>query len=164
MTASYMYNFERGNLTGKQCSSGWYCSDQITRNNPPTWTGKVGLIYPSDYAYATSGGNTTDRATCLSKQVGNVDANTTPNWYNTYTDCKDNNWLLNASHWSWLLSPNAHSLYSPRVFRMTASGYITYYNSLDAGSVRPTVYLKSGVKMTGGTGSNADPFVLSYDE
>ena len=35
------------------------------------WTGEVGLIYVSDYGYATSGGSTTDRETCLATELWN---------------------------------------------------------------------------------------------
>ncbi len=34
-----------------------------------SWTGKVGLMYLSDYGYATSGGATTNRASCLAKEL-----------------------------------------------------------------------------------------------
>ena len=164
MTADYMYNFERGNLTGKQCSNAYYCSDQVTRNNPPTWTGKVGLIYPSDYAYATSGSTSgTDRATCLGKQIGYVSSSSTPNWSNTYTDCKDNDWLLNKSMWTWSLSPRAFSLYATFVFGVNTPGHVGHYYALDAGSVRPVVYLKSSVTITRGEGTQSKPFELSIN-
>ena len=162
MTASYLYNMERSSYTGKQCSNTNYCSDTVTRNDPPTWTGKVGLLYPSDYAYATSGGNTYDRDTCLSKQVGYVSANTTPNWQNTYTDCLSNDWLFTGSH-TWTLSPRAYSGHSYRVFFVSASGYVNNNIVMYAFGVRPVVYLKSNVKITGGEGTSANPFVLSYE-
>ena len=162
MTADYMYNFERGNLTGKQCSNAYYCSDTVTRNNPPTWTGKVGLIYPSDYAYATSGSTSgTDRATCLGKQIGYVSSSSTPNWSNTYTDCKDNDWLLNKSMWTWSLSPRADSNIAYFVFIVNTTGYVGHSNAVNAGSVRPVVYLKSSVTITRGEGTQSKPFELS---
>ena len=52
-------------------------------NHPGTWTGKIGLIYASDYGYATSGGSTTSRSECLNKEFFN--------WDNTdVSDCKNN--------------------------------------------------------------------------
>ena len=163
MTASYLYNMERGNYLGKQCSTAYYCSDQVTRNDPPTWTGKVGLIYPSDYAYATSGGTTYDRNTCLSKQVGYVSNSSTPNWQNTYTDCKNNDWLLNTSSWTWSLSPRAFSSTSTYVFYVNTTGIVSAITALSAGSVRPVVYLKSSVKITKGDGTQSNPFELSME-
>ena len=35
------------------------------------WTGKVGLMYPSDYGYATSGGSSTNRASCMAQAFYN---------------------------------------------------------------------------------------------
>ena len=164
MTADYIYNMERGNYTGKQCSNAYYCSDTITRTNPPTWTGKVGLIYPSDYAYATGGGTTNQRDLCLGKQIGSVSSSSTPNWANTYTDCKDNNWLLNSSSWTWLLSPRASNVGADCMFIVYSLGYINYINSMSAGSVRPTVYLKSNVSIVRGEGTQAKPFELYMPE
>jgi len=53
------YHQERSKNTGKICSSGDYCTDQVLRT--VAWNGNVGLMYPSDYGYATSGGDTTNR-------------------------------------------------------------------------------------------------------
>ena len=161
MTANYIYNFERSSYSGKQCSNAYYCSDQEDRTL--TWTGKVGLIYPSDYAYATSGGSTTNRETCLGKQIGYVNASTTPNWSNTYTECKDNDWLLNKSMWTWSLSPRAYSSSAYIMFRVHTLGYVGDDNTMNAGSVRPVVYLKSNVSITRGEGTQSKPFELSMD-
>ena len=161
ITGQYTYEFERGNLNGKQCSNAYYCSDQIDRTL--TWTGKVGLIYPSDYIYATSGGSTYDRDTCLSKHAGYVSSNDVLNWVNTYTDCKNNDWLLNTSMWTWSLSPRAFSSYSYLVFYVNSTGYVNSYHALNAGSVRPVVYLKSSVKITRGDGTQSKPFELSIN-
>ena len=40
-------------------------------NRDIKWVGKVGLMYPSDYGYATSGGINFDRNTCLNKELYN---------------------------------------------------------------------------------------------
>src|SRR5574344_1529287 len=77
------YTYERSSDTGKICTSGGYCNDTVSRTT--TWIGRVGLMYPSDYFYATGGGSTTNRASCL--------ATTNKNWFNTYTDCNTNDWF-----------------------------------------------------------------------
>ena len=77
--ASKFYTEERGTRNGKICSSGTYCNDKVERAT--TWTGKVGLMYPSDYGYATSGGSTTDRATCLNTVLYSWDGS-------SVSDCK----------------------------------------------------------------------------
>ena len=161
-TAQFAYDFERGNLTGKQCSNASYCSDQVNRTT--TWQGKVGLIYPSDYIYATGGGTTHDRNTCLTTHAAYV-SDSTPNWVNTYTDCKNNDWLLNTSTWTWTLSPRAASSHSSNVFHVNSSGYVSDHHAMRAGSVRPVVFLKSSVAFTDeGDGKQSSPFVLKATE
>ena len=143
------YLEERGNATGKICVSNAECNDNVVRTT--TWTGKVGLMYPSDYGYATSGGSTTDRTTCLNTSLDewNIDG---------MTDCINNDWMLNYSS-GWTMTP-----YSD----MYSSDMIVFLNDLtpdaktacDARFASPVAYLKSSVKISSGTGSESDPFVL----
>ena len=142
----YCYSEERGTSNGKICPTAYACSDTVERTT--TWTGKIGLIYPSDYGYATSGGSTTDRATCLNTSL--------VEWVDNVSDCKNNNWLNNTNPST--LSPIASSSNASYIvfFRegilqgIAASPFATY----------PTTYLKSSVKIVSGTGSESDPFVL----
>ena len=55
--ASHWYGYERGTT--------------VYSGRPTTWTGKIALMYPSDYGYATAGGTTTNRASCLAKELYN---------------------------------------------------------------------------------------------
>ena len=71
VTASMFYERERGT--------------DVYSGRPTEWTGQIGLMYPSDYGYATSGGSSMNRTSCLSKELFY--------WY-TYSDCKSNNWLF----------------------------------------------------------------------
>lgn len=82
---------------------------------------------------------------------------------NTYTECKNDDWLTPAS-WSWPLSPRAATPTSTDVFRVATSGDVYNNGALYAVSVRPTVYLKSDVKIVGGNGSSETPFQLYYEE
>ena len=115
------------------------------------WTGKVGLIYPSDYGFATSGGSTTNRTSCLGKEIYNWDSS-------SYSDCKNNDWLFN-SNYSWTLTSYSARSESGLIIRPTA--YIGYYliYSPDVG-VRPTVYLKSSVAFSDGDGSSSSPYII----
>ena len=108
-------------------------------------------MYPSDYGYATSGGSTTDRTTCLNTSLDewNIDG---------MTDCINNDWMLNYSS-GWTMTP-----YSD----MYSSDMIVFLNDLtpdaktacDARFASPVAYLKSTVKISSGTGSESDPFIL----
>ena len=139
ITVETAYNAERGTTTGKECTSGDYCNDSVTRTT--TWQGKVGLIYPSDYAYAST--DTSCRASI------NDDTN---------YPCNNSNWL--SSPYYWILSPNANSSISYGVWGVHDGFAISGYAYIDAG-VRPSIYLKSNIVIVGGDGTNSNPYKLS---
>ena len=140
ITASMFYTRERGTTV----HSGW----------PTYWIGKIGLIYPSDYGYATSGGTTTNRASCLTKELYNWDDS-------SYSDCKNNDYLYDFSLSQWTITPDSSG--SGYVFGVNAAGDVSYNyvagNSYNSAS--PVLYLKSTVKITGGTGTSTNPYTLS---
>ena len=143
------YTEERGNMNGKICSSGDYCNDTVKRTK--TWIGKVGLMYPSDYGYATSGGSTTDRATCLNTVLYN---------WNNFSDCYNNDWLYNSTSSQWTLSPFASSSYALIAFYVRDIGNVTDRNVYDRNTVRPAVYLLSNVEVKSGDGTSSNPYIL----
>ncbi len=149
----HFYTYERSDNTGKICTSGPGCNDTVERTT--TWTGKVGLMHPSDYGYATSGGSTTDRATCLNTAIYGWNSS-------SVTDCKNNDWLSYIDQ-QWTISPCAYS--SPSiaygVFRVVTSGNVGGDNACGYNVIRPVVYLKPSVLISSGTGSESDPFTLS---
>ena len=114
------------------------------------WTGKVGLMYPSDYGYATSGGSSTNRASCMAKQLYNWDDS-------SYSDCKNNDWLLN-NQFQWTMSPLVDNSYI--VFYVHVTGYVYNCGAFNTDGTRPVVHLKSTISITSGTGSSTDPFIL----
>lgn len=134
---SHFYSYERGTTvyTGRDTS----------------FVGKVGLIYPSDYGYATSGGSTTDRNTCLNKELYN--------WKSSdFSDCKNNDWIFNSSI-QWTITLRAS--YSDRVFDVVSAGdvgSIIAYSTYPG--VRPVVFLKSNIKIVDGDGSSSNPYIL----
>ena len=144
----HFYTYERSDSNGKECTSGKSrCNDTVERTT--TWTGKVGLMYPSDYGYATSGGSTTDRATCLNTYLND--------WI---SDCYNNDWLFNRGD-QWTLSPSAYSSSASGVFYVTYRGYVSNNIAGTIFGVRPVVYLKPSVQITGGDGSSSNPYTLS---
>ena len=157
--ADLLYEWERSISSGKQCSNATYCSDTINRT--VEWKGKVGLIYPSDWVYATGGG-TEGRDKCLSYTSGYVSDSNNKNWSNTYTSCYTDNWLHNSSSWQWTMTPRATSFYARYVFYVYPSGNVGSDYARSAGVVRPVVYLKSSVILssTEGNGTQSNPFKL----
>ena len=137
VTAPMFYERERGTTvyTGRDTS----------------FVGKVGLIYPSDYGYATSGGSTTDRNACLNKELYN--------WYSSdFSDCKNNDWIFNPSD-QWTITPRASN--SDYVFCVDSTGYLdSYLAGYAYRGVRPVVFLKSNIKIVDGDGSSSNPYIL----
>ena len=111
-------------------------SDNVPRTN--TWKGKIALIYPSDYGYAS-----TDTA-CRSR-LGS-------------SNCKNENWLFNSTY-QWTLSP--YSSNASGVFRASSGGSVYVNDAFRTYGVRPVLFLKSNVVITGGTGDEKDPYTIS---
>ena len=125
-SALNMYNAERGTAHISNPSDG------ITRTN--TWDGKIALIYPSDYGYAS-----TD-TTCRSG-LGS-------------TNCKNENWLFNSTYQR-TLSPNSGNAHN--VFLVRSGGNVVSSGSArGAYGVRPVLFLKSDVVKAGGTGESIE--------
>ena len=146
------------NLGGLSSSSNipssFYTSERGTRvyNGRPTeWTGKIGLMYPSDYGYATSGGSGTDRNTCLNTALFNWDSS-------SVSDCKNNDWLYDGSNNQWTITP--HSSYSNFVFYVRTTRNVGSDRADRSNAVSPALYLISNVKISGGSGSSSDPYRL----
>ncbi len=141
VTPSMFYERERGTT--------------VYTGRPTTWTGKVGLMYPSDYEYATSGGTTKDRAACLANELYNWGSSS------DFSDCKRNDYLLDTNDWQWTLTPlSADAHY---VFTVDPEGYVTrryagYGKSLCP--VRPALFLKSSILVDKGTGESSNPYTL----
>ena len=147
--ASHFYSYERSSNNGKICTSSTSCNDTVTRTT--TWSGKIGLMYPSDYGYATSGGSTSNRTSCLNKELYNWDDS-------SYSDCKNNDWLYNSSNWQWTVSPRASSSDAGHVFYVSIPGGVYNNFALNAGLVRPSVYLISKTSILGGEGTLENPY------
>ena len=135
--ASHWYTYERGTT--------------VYSGRPTEWQGKVGLMYPSDYGYATSGGSTNGRTSCLNKELYNWNAD-------SYSDCKENDWLY-MTPTQWTLS--SYSSYSYSVFIVIDTGRTYDYSSAgNQCAVRPSVYLKSNVSILEGEGTPENPYEI----
>ena len=131
------YNLERGTT--------------VYGGNSTSWTGKIALMYPSDYSYTYALGvdNTcyTRGDSCYSHRRGTP----TNGWiYNT-----------NSNSYQWLLSPFLYNGFSTYAFEVYNDGPVGYGGTDTTFNVRPTLYLSSQVKITSGTGKSDDPYQLS---
>ena len=140
------YKAERGNETGKICSSVTYCNDTVERTT--TWTGYIGLPYVTDWAYASS----------------ENDCNTKIDVSSAFTyKCKNNNWMHYGStpnDATRMLSPYANPARASDVWNVYGSGDASSSFASNTVSAFPTIYLKSNVLIESGTGTNTDPYTL----
>ena len=138
VTASAFYAAERGTT--------------VYSGRPTTWTGKIGLMYPSDYGYATSGGTTTNRATCIATSLSYEG-------WGKASDCKNNDYLSKSSYNQWTLTPGYSS--SSTVFSVEMRGSVDGRDPYYTIGVRPATYLKSNISISQGDGSSSNPYQLN---
>ncbi len=145
LNVSYVYELERAQDFEQFCT-GDYCNDTVIRTT--TWIGKVALIYPSDYLYATSGGSTTNRDVCLSiKQY---------DWKETeVSDCQNNDWLF-SNQYRWTLTPYHYTVTSEG-----SEGLVGAAAANNADDVYPTLFLKNNIVINSGDGSESNPYKLA---
>ena len=145
------YNAERGSVNGKICTSGTGCNDTVERTT--TWPGYVALPYVTDWAYASS------ETVCATNMNDGYDGNGN---YDNMT-CKKNNWMHHGSTMDeamWMLSPLARSVLAFSVWIVYGDGHVNSANASFALSVFPSVYLNTEVKITSGSGTSSDPYIL----
>ena len=148
------YNAERGNVTGKICSSGIACNDTVERTTE--WTGYIGLPYATDYAYASS------ESDCeTNMNAGDIDFD---NQIFNMT-CKKNNWMHHGTtsdieDATWFMSPVADPAYANDVWDVFGVGFTDYYFAANPLSAFPTIYLKSNILIESGKGTSSNPYIL----
>ena len=124
------YNFERGTT--------------VYSGHQTTWNGYIGIMYPSDYAYAT------DLSVCT-KDGYSYDGDA--------TNCKNKDWLLDTSNHTWLMSPYSGDASS--AFYVITLGHVGPIPIAYAtNGVRPVAYLKSNLQIVSGTGEQSNPYIL----
>ena len=125
--SNQIYEYERGT--------------KVYSGRPTTWTGKIGLMYPSDYGYAA------DLSQC------------TQNLYNyANSTCKSNDWLFNSAY-QWTLTP--YFVFANYAWHVRSYGDVSGYYVYFASGVRPVLYLVYDLAMESGDGSESNPYQLS---
>ena len=118
------------------------------------WVGKVGLIYPSDYGYATNE-NINGRDICLETDL--FDWNLEEN-----KSCSINDWLYKTDeYWIWTLTylKNINTDYD--VFCLNGDRRIGYGMASYYRTIMPVIFLNLSVKIISGDGSDTNPYQLS---
>ena len=129
-TAEDIYTWERGT--------------KVYNGRPKKWTGLVGLMYPSDYAYTFANGVDdkcySDTNKCRSNTGGS------PN----------SSWLYKSSTNQLTVSPSSTTYF---VFGVENKGGVFYGDTNTDRGVRPVLYLRSDIKLQGSGGSD-DPYEI----
>ena len=120
--------------------------DQISDEKVTTSKVKVALPTLSEYIRANS-----NKEQCGTFSLNNDNYSTT---------CKNSDWMYYSSDYWWTLSPRSGN--SLNVFRVISDGYVGHITTgATDGAVRPAITLSSEVKITGGDGSQSNPYIIS---
>ena len=140
---SEIYEVERGNVVGVTDVGG-----AITKTY--NWIGKVGVIYPSDYAYTSK--------KCYNSNI----------YLSSYADCSSSSWLYDKVVDLWTITPVRYNGEDNGRIRVVyadidSDGDGNFYNrsAYDAIGIKPTVYLKPEIEIISGDGTKDNPYNLS---
>ena len=112
----------------------------VLSGNPETTNQYIGIMYPSDYGYASG-------ESCLNTNIRNFDE-----------ECKDLNYLFSGDD-ELMISPAMGGY----VF-LDSTGYVNIFsNTTYSKHTRPVLYLSNDTEIVGGTGSVDEPFELYID-
>jgi len=123
-TTSQFYSYERSNLSN-------YVNNY------------VGIIYPSDYGYASP------TSTCGSTTLVSYS-----------TSCYSINWLYQSNVTYWTITPSSSN--ATDAFGTNAKGLLSTFGTEKTRAIRPTVYLRSDISFVAGTdGSSGNKFRIA---
>lgn len=128
VTTERFYGFER--------------ADTVYEGRPTSWTGYIGLMYPSDYGYSVLA-SSCPRTTLLINYESAI--------------CAGQSWLF-IGVMDWMLTPNSNS--STGVYSLGYRGYLSGGGLSLGYSLRPVLYLDSSVYVYDGNGSISDPYII----
>jgi len=126
-----MYKYERGST--------------VYTDNPYLITGKVGLMYPSDYGYSVASD------TCQNNTI-----------FGSYGSCGSSGWLLKyGSEWTQTATTDNNT----KVYYIETDAKLPYYHARSGYNARPVVYLKSDILVLNASdedaGSKENPYIVS---
>ena len=114
-------------------------AEQVSDENDTIWTGKIAIPTISEYLRTNSNKND---CTTIKLNSNNTDT------------CKTTNWMYLNSKW-WTLSHSGNINYYGN-----QNGYFNYGSGFGVTGIRPTLSLTSDIKITGGDGSQNNPYTI----
>ena len=128
------YLCERG---GNSCTG----ANGTTEESKVKVQNKIGLMYVSDYLYASGYFSSSNTTIASSNYYGNQ------------------NWLYKG--YEWTITPRSDT--SSSAFAVNYTGYVSYNSAYLGYGARPTFYLTSSVFITGGNGSFDNPYTITLE-
>ena len=122
-------------------ANNFYQREREVNNGDKVWIGNIGLIYPSDFGFASN------LVSCRKKYELN----------SISKDCSISNYLYNNTWWEWTItsSSTGQCRIDTRYFiGCDSASYDTPY------STKPSLYLKPSTKITGGYGTKSKPYTI----
>ncbi len=113
--------------------------NQIQSENMTKWNGKIGFISVSEYLRANS-----NYSQCRTYQLNNSNS-----------VCKNTNWLVTSYKW-WTISEFNNYL----TYYINDDGNVYGNELINSYAVRPVLYISSSVQITGGDGSQSNPYTF----
>ena len=142
----YLYGYSSNKLSKQNfylCERGQYsgCTSANSGAYATSTNAKIGLMYVSDYLYASGYFSSSSTTTGSSNYYGNQ------------------NWLYKG--YEWTITPRSNS--SSYAFYVHNYGYVSYTRASYGFGARPTFYLTSSVFITGGNGSFDNPYTITLE-
>ena len=131
-----------GNFSIGKTGGGSKLEKQIGEENSITWNGKIALITASEYIRANNDSSCSSFSSLS---------------YNTR--CNNTNWMFFDYSW-WTLSQLSSNI-GVSIAVSPSSGWSIMDGSEISFGIRPALYLSSEVKITGGDGSQSNPYQVS---
>ena len=127
--STQMYDYERGTT--------------VYSGRPTSWTGKIGLAYPSDYGFAADFRNCT-------QDLDNYDN----------SECASYNWMepIIAPNYGALITPYPDTSYT--VWRININGGVGYDTAASTYGIVPVLYLNADTIIKTWEGTEDSPFQL----
>ena len=127
--------FVGGNSTSDATSKEFYSTERSRQ----TWEGKIGLMYVSDYRFATSPSAWTTNMS-------------------SYNNLVSYNWMyMGITDWTIIRSFNG----TINAFAVNDNGNVAEHGVHGGGGVRPCFYLTSSIKYVSGSGTSTDPIRIN---
>lgn len=116
-------------------------SDNVYSENPTNIKQYIGLMYPSDYGYAAG-------ETCRLIAL------------NDFDECVSINYLYITSEYEWLQTPDVNDSMAFTIRNNGSVGVDAFTVELYSWPIRPVLYLTNETIITGGDGSQNNPYTL----